>query len=565
MMPSSKKKYKLLKASDEAKPVCAFFSSPDGCRNGDKCSFLHGPPPAPEVSESASIISSEESEAGVKCHSLSLLSITDSAVKKNAGDGDGNPFSLEPDSLVAAVETSSKQKKRKKSKGGDDLFAKPKEKQNSLTGQKRLKLSETPHPVPTRSAATKVAEVPAKSAGVADFRSLIAKLPVASFVVPGTESSKKTPETPSGGRQKNHTLQENVDPRNIVPDSVLPSSTEEGKKWMKSVQASRKHERYASSYDFSRYKQLSKEAGATAEWIRARPFGDWCMANPQAIAIDCEMCETQDPLTGAKNPKALCRISVVNAGQPDEVLLDTLVKPTWPVTDYRTRINGITKEDLANVEFTLRHAQAFMMALCSEETVIVGHAVQNDLAALFMEHYCVADSSFLFFAKDSTTSSVSLKDLVFSIFKLEMPETHDSVNDARKALDCVRHWVEKDGDVDSIERTAKHNGNQLFVHRIPKHCKTHHLTSMFVKHTSIEPSSIDEVEFSGDAGKTHATFRSARHASLAFDSLEGTSEVDASGRLQKRVYMRNGDYVKVRKMIHNHRASTPSKPTPSRK
>ena len=557
---SLSKKYKLLKAGNGIRPVCAFFSSPEGCRNGDSCTFLHGPPHAAEVSETASVVSSEESETGKNSQSKMISRVRN--IDREIG-----PFVLGAELGQSPVHEESKQKKRKArtSKRGDDLFAKPKQQETSIPGKKRLKTSDSPKPESSQRAQTKHTEGFRATAAPADFRSLISTLPVASFSVPEVKEGRKSSCMITKGQHKGDSeLESSAAPR-IGPCSILPLSTDEGKKWVKAVETSRKHERYPRAFDFTKYKEISKEAGINLEWIKARPFGDWCAANPQVVAIDCEMCETQDPLSGARNPKALCRISVVNAENPTEVLLDTLVKPDWPVTDYRTRINGITKEDLASVEFTLRHAQAFMMALCSDETVIVGHAVQNDLAALFMEHHCVADSSFLFFAKDSTTSAVSLKDLVRSIFKVDMPDTHDSVNDARKALECVLHWLQKDGDVDIIERSAKQNGNQLFVHRIPKQCKIHHLTSMFVNHTSIEPCSVDEVEFSGEAGKTHVTFRSVRHASLAFDTLEGVAETDATGRLQKRVYLRNGDYVRVRKMTHNHHAATPNKPTPTMK
>lgn len=45
-----------------------------------------------------------------------------------------------------------------------------------------------------------------------------------------------------------------------------------------------------------------------------------------------------------------------------EVLLDTLVLPSWPVVDYRTDIHGIKAEDMARVMFTFRHAQVAVIA-----------------------------------------------------------------------------------------------------------------------------------------------------------------------------------------------------------
>ena len=224
---------------------------------------------------------------------------------------------------------------------------------------------------------------------------------------------------------------------------------------------------------------------------------------------------------------------------------------------------------MENVEFTLGHAQAFMLELCSQETVIVGHAVHNDLIALNMEHDVVADSSYLFRAKDLPTATPSLKDTVKTMLKKEMPDTHDSVNDARKALECVLHWVQNDGNVELVERSPKQrqsNAHQLFIHRIPKICKEEHLSSMFLKHSFIQPVDIDEIQFSGSSGKSYANFKSPRHANLAFDTLDSNAEEDKSGRLQKKVYLRNGNYIRVRKMVHAKRpnyAKDENKPSAS--
>merc|ERR1712146_312644 len=114
------------------------------------------------------------------------------------------------------------------------------------------------------------------------------------------------------------------------------------------------------------------------------------------------------------------------------------------------------------------------------------------------------------------------------------------------------------GKVDIVERSPRYhnqNGHQLFVHRIPKVCKTENLSSMFLKHTNIQPTEIEKIQYSGSTGKTHVNFKSARHANLAFDTLEGNSEEEKSGRLQKKVYLRNGDYIRVRKMIHVKRST----------
>ena len=164
---------------------------------------------------------------------------------------------------------------------------------------------------------------------------------------------------------------------------------------------------------------------------------------PRLLAMDCEMVETKDPLTGKVDAKALARLSVIDGSNPSNVLIDTLVKPYWPVTDYRTRINGITASSLKDCVFTLRHAQKFMSDLCSSETVIAGHAVHNDLISLKMRHFRVIDSAFLFATVDGFESGPpSLKDAAKCVLGVDMPESHDSVNDARQSMALLQSYLD---------------------------------------------------------------------------------------------------------------------------
>lgn len=67
-------------------------------------------------------------------------------------------------------------------------------------------------------------------------------------------------------------------------------------------------------------------------------------AQQKYVAMDCEMVGVgsngQDDM--------LARVSIVN--KRGEVLLDKFVKPTEPVTDYRTSISGIRPNDILNGE-----------------------------------------------------------------------------------------------------------------------------------------------------------------------------------------------------------------------
>jgi RNA exonuclease 1 len=561
------KKYKLVSPVDNgvAGP-CAFFASQAGCRNGYKCKFLHVLPGA-----SPAVVYRDDSSSVVSSESESEVALPPAPA----------PTSPTP-TAPSSHEQKKKNKNKKKRKSGDscdgvngdvDMFMKPKNQsastevtkaQSSNKKQKRALRDQaskaptnsppiaSPHGsvgifaamanTPNSAKAPVVHPQPHRQSSkqaVADFRSL--RLPIASFSIDGQTQAASPPTS----------HEEKMPPPVILPHLPLPNHTPTGIKWQNTVIKTREHVRYSGSFDFEKMKEADEEKGCSyaTDWITARKFGPWCAGNPQAIAIDCEMCETRDPVTGSVNSKALCRVSIVNAENPDEVLLDTLVKPAWPVVDYRSRINGIKAEHLANVQFTLRHAQAFLMALCSDETVIIGHALHNDFAALKMEHHCNVDSSFLFPVLDAPNATPSLKGVALSVMKKVMPDTHDSVNDARTALICLRTYLSNEGKVDPILHTPSRAPTQLFVHRIPKKCQPTHLTSMFLAHTSVQAAEVDEIEFSGDTGTTHVTFPSRRHADLAFDTLEGKEEADKSGRLQKKVYLQGGGYVRVRKMV----------------
>lgn len=79
----------------------------------------------------------------------------------------------------------------------------------------------------------------------------------------------------------------------------------------------------------------------------------------------------------------LVRFSLISQSQ---VIVDTLVNPEHPVAEMRTSIHGIEESDVLNVQFTLKHAQAILKAYCSEGTIIVGHALYNDLKTLKFDH-----------------------------------------------------------------------------------------------------------------------------------------------------------------------------------
>ena len=565
------KKYKLFASTtlDQGeKAPCAFFASPDGCRNGDKCKFAHtlpvsSPPDTPNriLEGSESVVSSESSLGEREGHK----SPAPGPSKKRINP----PVDVPPNRQDTDLSEPKKKKARRSKKAAENSpFANPKEKsQAKQEPPSDAQKSSSPLPVVGKTAANNKAAAKLKNKPTQSqkakpqepptFDPSKLNLPIACFsVLPGNSKTKEEPPSPKNKEKKSESTTPLAEKEHSKPLPVHSSAT----KWIPAIEHTYRHARYETNFDFERFRKQDEETGLGNIWIRSRPYGSWCENFPQVIAIDCEMCETEDPVSGKRDSKALCRISVVNAGN-GETLLDTLVKPAWPVRDYRTWINGIAKEHLENVEFTLRHAQAFMMSLCSDKTVIVGHAVHNDLQAIHMEHCCVVDTAFLLEAKDRPNSSVSLKDGANALLDITMPSTHDSVYDALISLQLAELWVKKDGKVDKVERTSRRDSNisqressgfgkKLFVHRIPANVTKEHLLDLFVSQCDIHPVEVEDLaEVNKDAFKAHVVFRSPEHARLAFDTLSTQVEMEASGRCQKKVYLRNGGYIRVRENV----------------
>lgn len=96
------------------------------------------------------------------------------------------------------------------------------------------------------------------------------------------------------------------------------------------------------------------------------------------LAIDCEMVGVGPG--GARS--SLARVCVVNDG--GAVLLDTHVAQVEPVTDWRTRVSGITPACVARAPPP--DAVRARVASLAAGRVLVGHAITHDLKALLLAH-----------------------------------------------------------------------------------------------------------------------------------------------------------------------------------
>ncbi|KGO36145.1 Exonuclease, RNase T/DNA polymerase III [Penicillium expansum] len=117
-------------------------------------------------------------------------------------------------------------------------------------------------------------------------------------------------------------------------------------------------------------------------------------ARRKVLALDCEMVGVED---GRKELAFLVVLDVLTG----EVLINNFVNPINVVRNWHTRWSGITCSDMkAAVRENIalrgwRAARASLFEYMDHDTILVGHALQNDLNALGVLHSTVIDTAIL--------------------------------------------------------------------------------------------------------------------------------------------------------------------------
>lgn len=168
----------------------------------------------------------------------------------------------------------------------------------------------------------------------------------------------------------------------------------------------------------------------------------------KAVALDCEMVGV------GGNWSEVGRISAVDV-LTGEIILDALVEPATRVTNWRTAYSGITQHAMAAAVQDRRALKGrtgaldALHALIDTNTVLVGHALQNDFNALRMQHWRVIDTAIL--AQAAVGPGVhrqwGLKTLCKHLLDIDIQNHgdlgHDSIEDAyaarEVALWCISH------------------------------------------------------------------------------------------------------------------------------
>ena len=160
----------------------------------------------------------------------------------------------------------------------------------------------------------------------------------------------------------------------------------------------------------------------------------------RVLAMDCEMCQVEG------DHQALTRISLVD--WDGTVVMDELVKPDLPIINYLTQYSGITAAKLDPVSTTLADIQHRLLDLLTPQTILIGHSLNADLAALKLTHPFIIDTSVLYPHPRGPPLKSSLKYLAQKYLNREIQKGHgvsghDSIEDAMACLDLLKLKGEK--------------------------------------------------------------------------------------------------------------------------
>ncbi|CAH2077378.1 unnamed protein product, partial [Thlaspi arvense] len=257
----------------------------------------------------------------------------------------------------------------------------------------------------------------------------------------------------------------------------------------------------------------------------------------EMVAIDCEMVQCID------GSEAVVRVAAVDRRL--KVILDEFVKPDQPILDYRTDITGLTAEDLEHAAtLSVVDIQEKLRRFLSEDTILIGQSLNNDMKVLKIDHARVIDTSLVFrytypgARKPRRLQRPSLNYLCKSILGYEVQKDgvpHNCVDDAAAAMKLVLAIVEKgvETSIPVTKEMLESEKSRLYLHKIPHNVTSEELDSAGLpqKQVFLKPSSGPILYFNvrkmvedGSVEGSTATKRSCQE------------EKNASRKKQKREY-----------------------------
>lgn len=155
----------------------------------------------------------------------------------------------------------------------------------------------------------------------------------------------------------------------------------------------------------------------------------------KALGIDCEMGYTTKGFE-------LLRISAIDFFSGEEVL-DLMVRPFGEVVDLNTRWSGVASIGDDALSFT--ELRSLLSSVMDQNTILVGHGLENDLKSMRLIHEQIVDTAILFPPLKATpTFRFSLKHLTFKYLSRDIQSgEHDSSEDSLAAIDITKYFIQR--------------------------------------------------------------------------------------------------------------------------
>ncbi|KAI5792033.1 ribonuclease H-like domain-containing protein [Geopyxis carbonaria] len=171
------------------------------------------------------------------------------------------------------------------------------------------------------------------------------------------------------------------------------------------------------------------------------PPADGSGRKSRAVALDCEMVGVSNHLNGE-----VVWMTVVDYVS-GATLIDTYIRPEGRVNDWRTRVSGVDASIIRDaaergklLEGGWRAARNLLWQYVDAETVIVGHAVWNDLKALRVCHSRIVDSGIITWKACGMHRQWGLRALCYGMLGVDIQQGkhgHDCMEDTLATREVV--------------------------------------------------------------------------------------------------------------------------------
>ncbi|VDM60316.1 unnamed protein product [Angiostrongylus costaricensis] len=140
-------------------------------------------------------------------------------------------------------------------------------------------------------------------------------------------------------------------------------------------------------YSQSHVTDTMRESLLSDFYATPEPTGPSDPRSETFYALDCEFVYT----TWGKEPARITLVDEFGAH-----VIDCVFRTEHELVDPNTQYSGLTTEEVENNDLSLEDVRELLFEKVNAKTVLIGHALENDLKALRIVHDTVVDTSVLF-------------------------------------------------------------------------------------------------------------------------------------------------------------------------